>query len=76
MAATLVTLVGALLVFFWVFSPLFGTRRDIPQARSAGDVQAAVSKSVQELRTDLELHKIHQDDLDHIKAFLEEESSR
>ena len=76
MAATLVTLAGALLVFFWVFSPLFGARVEILQTRPASDAQDAVSKSVQELKTDLELHKIHQEDLDHIKAFLEEESSR
>lgn len=76
MAATLVTLAVALLVFFWVFSPLFGARGEIPQTHSASAVQEAVSKSVQELRTDLELHKIRQEDLDHIKAFLEEESSR
>ena len=76
MALTLVGLAGAVLIFVWVFFPLFGTAREIAQGRSVNDVQAAVSKSVQELRTDLELHKIQQDDLDHIKAFLEEESSR
>lgn len=76
MAATLVTLAGAVLVFLWVLYPLFGKAREIPQERSAVEVQAAVSKSVQELRTDLELRKIEQEDLDHIQAFLEEESSK
>jgi hypothetical protein len=76
MAFTLMALAGAVLVFVWVFFPLFGPSHEIAQGRSIGDVQAAVSKSVQELRTDLELHKIRQDDLDHIKAYLEEESSR
>lgn len=76
MAFTLVALAATVIVFVWVLSPLFGTARQITQTRSFQDVQAAVSKSVQELNTDLELHKIHQDDLDHIKAFLEEESSR
>jgi len=76
MAFTLVALAGAVLIFVWVFFPLFGTAHEIAQGRSISDVQAAVSKSMQELRTDLELHKIQQDDLDHIKAFLEEESSR
>lgn len=76
MASTLVALAATVIVFIWVLFPLFGTARQITQTRSIQDVQAAVSKSVQELNTDLELHKIHQDDLDHIKAFLEEESSR
>jgi|WetSurMetagenome_2_1015567.scaffolds.fasta_scaffold04072_2 hypothetical protein len=76
MIATLVTLVGAVVVFLWVLYPLFGKPQQIPQERSALDMQAAVSKSVQELRTDLELRKIEQEDLDHIQAFLEEESSR
>ena len=76
MAATLVTLAGALLIFVWVLYPFFGQAREIPQTRSAEDVAAAVSKSVQELRTDLELRKIEQEDLDHIQAFLHEESSR
>ncbi len=76
MALTLVALAGTLAVFVWVLFPLFGTARLIAQTRPAGDVQAAVSKSVQELKTDLELHKIRQDDLDHIQAFLEEESSK
>ena len=76
MAFTLAALATAVLVFVWVFFPLFGTAREIAQGRSILDAQAAVSKSVQELRTDLDLHKIQQDDLDHIKAFLEEESSK
>ncbi len=76
MAATLVTLAGAVLVFLWVLFPLFEKAREIPQERSALEVQAAVSKSVQELRTDLELRKIEQEDLEHIQAFLEEESSK
>jgi len=76
MALTLVALAATVVVFVWVLLPLFGTARQIAQSRSAEDVQAAVSKSVQELRTDLELHKIRQDDLDHIQAFLEEESSK
>jgi len=76
MASTLVALALAVLAFVWVFYPLFGTARQIAQTRSKEDVQAALSKSVQELNTDLELHKIRQDDLEHIKAFLEEESSK
>jgi hypothetical protein len=76
MAFTLLALAGALAIFVWAFFPLFGPTREIVQSRSVSDVQAAVSKSIQELRTDLELHKIQQDDLDHIKAFLEDESSR
>lgn len=76
MAFTLISLALAGLLFVWVFFPLFSSSREIVQTRSASDVQQAVSKSMQELRTDLELHKIHQEDLDHIKAFLEEESSR
>jgi hypothetical protein len=76
MAATLVALAGALLIFLWVLYPLFGKTREIPQTRSPEEAAAAVSKAVQELRTDLELHKIEQEDLDHIQAFLKEESSR
>ena len=76
MAVTMVALAAAALLFLWVFFPLFSVQREIVQTRSASEAQEAVSKSMQELRTDLELHKIHQEDLDHIKAFLEEESSR
>ena len=76
MASTLLALAATVVVFVWVLLPLFGAARQIAQNRSTEDVQAAVSKSVQELNTDLELHKIRQDDLDHIKAFLEEESSK
>jgi hypothetical protein len=76
MALTLLALAGALAIFVWVFFPIFGSARQIAQGRPYGDAREAVSKSVQELRTDLELNKIQQDDLDHIKAFLEEESSK
>ena len=76
MVVTMIALAVAVLIFLWVFFPLFSAPREIVQTRSASEAQEAVSKSMQELRTDLELHKIHQDDLDHIKAFLEEESSR
>lgn len=76
MALTLVALAGTLVLFVWALLPLFGRARQIAQSRSAEDVQAAVLKSVQELKTDLELQKIRQDDLDHIQAFLEEESSK
>ncbi len=76
MLATLVSLAGALLIFIWVLAPMFGPPREIVQTRPKGEAEAAVSKSMQELRTDLDLDKIQQDDLDHIKAFLEDESSK
>jgi hypothetical protein len=76
MVITLLSLALALLSFSWVISPLFGEAAQIPQERSQQDVAVAVSRSVQELKTDLELDKIQSDDLDHIQRFLEEESSR
>ena len=76
MAATLLTLGLAAVIFIWVFAPLFAKAGEIPQVRSSADIEEAVSKSIQELNTDLELHKIQQEDLDHIRAFLEQESAK
>jgi hypothetical protein len=76
MAVTLVALALAALVFFWVFSPLFAQPSEISQDRPESDIREAVSKSMQELNTDLELHKIDREDLDHIRAYLEDQSSR
>lgn len=76
MVITLLSLAVALLAFAWVIAPLLGEADQIPQERSRSDVSLAVLRSVQELRTDLELDKIQSDDLEHIQRHLEEESSR
>lgn len=76
MAITFLSLAVALGCFIWVLAPIFDPPQQISLERSSQDARLAVSKSVQELRTDLDLQKIQQEDLDHITRYLEEESSR
>lgn len=76
MAITFLSLAVALAFFIWVLAPIFAPPQQIALERSSQDARLAVSKSVQELRTDLDLQKIQQEDLEHITRYLEEESSR
>ncbi len=76
MAITFLSLAVALACFVWVLTPLFGPPREITSQRSSREAELAVSKSVQELRTDLDLQKIQPEDLEHITRYLEEESAR
>ena len=76
MAATLFSLALALAAFLWVLYPLFGDPAAIPQGRPEGEARMALSRSLQELRTDLDLQKIKEEDLKEIQQHLEEEASR
>jgi hypothetical protein len=76
MAATILSLALALGAFLWVLSPLFGDPAPIPQARPEDEARMALSRSLQELRTDLDLQKIQAEDLKEIQQHLEEEASR
>lgn len=76
MAATLFSLAVALAAFVWVLYPLFGEEAPIPQGRPEDEARMALSRSLQELRTDLDLQKIQAEDLEEIQQHLEEEASR
>ena len=71
---TVVVLALAAVAFFFALRPLFGEPRPIPQDRPEGDIRNAVEKSLQELRTDLQLQKIQEEDLKAIEGYLEASS--
>lgn len=71
---TLVVLALAAVAFFFTLRPLFKKPEPIPQDRSAGEIRLAVEKSLQELRTDLQLQKIQEEDLRSIEGYLERTS--
>ncbi|MEW5763431.1 MAG: hypothetical protein ACOYXN_05720 [Acidobacteriota bacterium] len=75
MAPLLATLVLAVAAFVWVLRPLFEEAQAIPQERAAGLLADAVTRSVQELETDLRLQKIEPADLDMIQEHLKRESA-
>jgi hypothetical protein len=60
--------------FFAILKPLFGPPQLIAQERPEEDLKNAVEKSIQELRTDLQLHKIQEEDLRAIESYLERSS--
>lgn len=72
--STVLILALAAAAFFAVIRPLFRKPEPIPQERPEEEMRTAVQKSIQELRTDLQLQKISQDDLRDIEAYLEETS--
>jgi hypothetical protein len=72
--STVLVLVLAASAFFAVLRPIFGQPEPIPQGRPDDDIQNAVDRSIQELRTDLQLKKINEDDLKTIEAYLNRSS--
>lgn len=74
MLAMLLSLAFAVSVFSWLLAPLFGPSTQITEARGEGELSLAVSRSLRELETDLDLGKIHPEDLAAIQQHLEKES--
>jgi hypothetical protein len=72
--STALILALAAAAFAAVLRPLFRKFEPIPQERPEEEMRSAVQKSIQELRTDLQLQKIHGDDLSEIEAYLEKTS--
>lgn len=72
--AMLFLLIMACAAFYGAISPLFRAPETISQERSEGDIRDAVDKSIRELRTDLQLQKIQEEDLKTIEAYLEQTS--
>lgn len=72
--STVLILALAAAAFAAVLRPLFRKFETIPQERPEEEMRSAVQKSIQELRTDLQLQKIHGDDLSEIEAYLEKTS--
>ncbi len=72
MAATIVVLSIALVLFLWVLAPLFGAPTPIPQEREKRVVDEALSRSMRQFETDLNLGMIDSKDLalvrDHLKS--------
>jgi hypothetical protein len=74
MFGMLVSLALAVAVFAWILAPLFGPPSPIAESRGSEELSAAVDRSLRELRTDLELGKIQEEDLAAIQEHLTQES--